>query len=461
MSTDVAQPSWWRRARGLGWWRRARHSLRVRLVLLFLLLALATSAAFLGGIGKAFSIGWRGAVDPLIGDYADRLAAEIGTPPDVTRAQAIAARLPVTVRIAGPQVNWASGPWPRRGPPWARARAEAGEGAPRDRAVVSRLTADGHRIDFALNARPASEDPARFVWLTLAGLLALTALAYWAVHRMLRPIRDIGAGARRFGAGQFEPPIPVRHARHPDELSELAQTVNQMAADIHQMLDAKRALLLAISHELRSPLTRARLNAELLPEEGAQSDTRAALLRDLAQMRDLITDLLESERLASPHAALQREPTDVAALAREVIAALTAAQPAAASTTLHVADDLPPHPALDASRVRLLLRNLLDNALRHTPAGAPPPELRLDGDGSTVMIELRDHGPGVAPEQLPHLAEAFYRPDGARQRGTGGVGLGLYLARLVAQAHGGGLAFRNAQPGLVVTVRLTVPWTDK
>ena len=74
-------------------------------------------------------------------------------------------------------------------------------------------------------------------------------------------------GARRFGAGQFEPPIPVQHARHPDELSELAQTVNHMAGDIRQMLDAKRTLLLAMSHELRSPLTRARLNAELLPED--------------------------------------------------------------------------------------------------------------------------------------------------------------------------------------------------
>ena len=104
------------------WWRRARHSLRVRLVLLFLLLAVAMSAAFLGGIGRAFSVGWRGAVDPRVGDYADRLAAEIGAPPSVERAQAIAARLPVAVRIEGPRVNWQSAPLPEHGPPWARER---------------------------------------------------------------------------------------------------------------------------------------------------------------------------------------------------------------------------------------------------------------------------------------------------------------------------------------------------
>ena len=314
--------SWRRRRLGHSWWRRARHSLRIRLVLLFLLLALAMTGVFLFGIGHAFSNGWRDAVNPLIGDYADRLVAEIGTPPSVERAQAIAARLPVVVRIEGPRVNWQSGPRPHRGPPWSRDERP-------DRGAIVRQTADGHRIELALAGPQGPSEPGRVVWFTLAALLALTALAHVVVNRMLRPIRDIGAGARRFGAGQFEPPIPVRHARHPDELSELAQTVNQMAADIRQMLDAKRGLLLAISHELRSPLTRARLNAELLPEDGDAQPTREALLRDLALMRELITDLLESERLASPHAALQREPTDLPALAREVIGQLAGARPGA------------------------------------------------------------------------------------------------------------------------------------
>lgn len=431
-----------------GWWRRARHSLRVRLVLLFVLLALAMSAAFLGGIGRAFSVGWRAAVDPLVGDYADRLVADIGSPPRIDRARALADQLPVVIRIEGPQVNWASGPAPRHGPPWAQ-----GEGAER-RAVV-RQTADGHRITLSLRARAEHDEPRRTVWITLAALLALTALAYAAVHRMLRPIRDIGAGVRRFGAGQFEPPIDVPHARHPDELSELARSVNQMAADIRQMLDAKRGLLLAISHELRSPLTRARLNAELLPDDAATEPTRAALLRDLALMRELIADLLESERLASPHAALQREPTDVAALARELAASVAAAHPAAPAVALHVDAVLPPALRLDAGRVRLLLRNLLDNALRHSPGDAAPPELHLGPmPGGGVAIEVRDHGPGVLPEQLAHLSEPFYRTDSARQRGTGGVGLGLYLVRLVAQAHGGTMSVRNASPGLAIRVEL-------
>jgi signal transduction histidine kinase len=104
--------------------------------------------------------------------------------------------------------------------------------------------------------------------------------------------------------------------------------------------------------------------------------------------------------------------------------------------------------------MRLLLRNLLDNALRHSAQAPQPPELRVAQDGGDLVLEVRDHGPGVSEDQLALMAQPFFRPDAARSRGTGGVGLGLYLCRLVAQAHGGSLTLRNALPGLVVTVRL-------
>jgi signal transduction histidine kinase len=110
--------------------------------------------------------------------------------------------------------------------------------------------------------------------------------------------------------------------------------------------------------------------------------------------------------------------------------------------------------AVDRARIRLLLRNLLDNALRHDPDGAPPVELRTERDGDLLRLTVRDHGPGVPEDQLARLGEAFHRTDAARQRETGGVGLGLYLCRLVAQAHGGRLELRNAAPGLEAVVSL-------
>ena len=423
-------------ARAEGRWRRRwGHSLQLRLITVFVLLALAMTAVFLGGMQRAFSSGWRGAAQPLVGDYMDRLVAELGSPPDVARAQALVDRLPISIRIEGPVVNWDSHPQRR----WRGFGPRSGE-------WLTRSTADGHRVSFGLGTLPWQRQPHGIGWVTLALLLVLIVMAYAYVRRLLRPLDDIRAGAERFGRGAFDQPIPLRRR---DELGDLAQRINTMAHDIQGMLDAKRALLLALSHELRSPLTRARLNAELLPQTPEGETERAALLRDLAEMRDLISDLLESERLASPHAALQREPVDLAALAREVMDE----HPDGERAVLEAAEHLPMI-ALDRSRIRLLVRNLLDNALRHGADATQPPRISLRPAGQGIELEVRDFGPGVDPAQLERLTEPFYRTDGARQRATGGVGLGMYLCRLVAEAHGGTLSVRNASPGLAVTARL-------
>jgi signal transduction histidine kinase len=418
----------------------------MRLMLLFVVLALAMSAAFLGGMQRALSGGWRDVVRPLVADYVDRLAAELGTPPEVERAQSMVRALPLSIRIDGPAVRWDSHPQRRR---WH----DHGNSDDSDRAgaqgagwwLLTRTTADGHRITFGLGDAGWSQQPRAIGWVTLGVLLSLTALAYGYVRHLLRPLRSIGQGAQRFGAGDFDAPIPIQRN---DELGDLAAQVNSMAASLRERLDAKRALLLAISHELRSPLTRARLNAELVEDTPATREPRDALLRDLALMGELISDLLESERLASGHSVLQREPTALNDLITELLAQ---SFPGQAIQTQFA--ELPALP-LDQARLRLLLRNLIDNALRHNAAGSPPIVVTTHRDAQRVVLRVRDFGPGVAEQHLARLAEAFYRPDAARQRSTGGVGLGLHLCRLVARAHGGELHFSNAAPGLMVEVTL-------
>ncbi len=422
-----------RDARRHGGRRRRLHSIKWRLVILFVLLAMATTGVFLFGMQRVLQTGWQGYARPMVADYIDKLAAEIGSPPDVARAQALVARLPVSIRIEGPQVRFDSHPDSHRY--WRRV-GEHDMGA--EGWGLARSTADGHRILFGL-ARPLPiERPQRIGLITLAALLSLTVLAYFYIRKLLKPLDAIGAGVARFGAGDFGQPIV---ATRRDELGELAGRINEMARSLQGMLDAKRALLLAISHELRSPLTRARVNAELVPE----GEHRDALLRDLSQMRDLITDLLESERLASGHTALQTERVEIAALVRDLIAT----QFADAPLTLQLDDTLGPVSA-DPMRVRLLLRNLIDNALRHSAGALQPPIVSLSREAGSLRLSVRDFGPGVGDEQLAHLAEPFYRVDSARQRATGGFGLGLYLCRLVAQAHGGTLTFHRAGPGLEV-----------
>jgi signal transduction histidine kinase len=446
-------------------WRRARHSLGARLTGLFLLLALAVTLSFVLGMQAALRYGWQDYARPLLAHYVDTLAEHIGTPPDPERAAALSRQLPLRIQIDGPRVNWSSHPdgglqpWRRMGHTGRETQRDPNPWQP------ERLLADGHRIRFGLaspardvrdvnDPRDPAERPRLIGWATLATLLLLVALAYWRVRRLLHPLADIRAGALRYGQGDFSKPIVPRRY---DELGDLAQHINRMADGLHGLLDAKRELLLAISHELRSPLTRARVNAELVDD----SPARDALLQDLGEMRDLVTDLLESERLApqpgaaraAAHTALHTAPTDLNALLHELLATRFTGT----RTDLALADKLPLLP-LDATRIKLLLRNLLDNALRHSVGADRPPHIStvLAADGHSVQLTVRDHGPGVDPAHLPHLTQAFYRADSARQRSTGGVGLGLHLCALVAQAHGGGLTIRNAQPGLEVVVTLPV-----
>ena len=277
-------------------------------------------------------------------------------------------------------------------------------------------------------------------------LLLVTGVAYAGIRHMVGPLHQLAIGAEAFGRGDLSHRIIVHHD---DEIGDLALRFNQMAEDIQAMLDGKRALLLAISHELRSPLTRARLHAELVDE----GPSKEALLQELAQMRELISALLESERLGSGHRALQLDDCDLGALAREH---------EQAGVALHIGAGLPML-RLDRMRVQLLLRNLVSNALRHNDPAAGPVLLSVeregeadeasDGRSSGVKVTVRDHGPGVPPECLSQLGQPFFRPDEARARSEGGVGLGLSLCRLVAEAHGSRLELRNAQPGFEVVVR--------
>jgi signal transduction histidine kinase len=261
---------------------------------------------------------------------------------------------------------------------------------------------------------------------------------------MLRPVQDIQAGVQLMGGGQLSHRIEVRRD---DDLGELTGSINTMAGEIQDMLDAKRQLLLAISHELRSPLTRARVSVELLEP----SSLRERLDDDLREMQALISDLLESERLNNRHAVLQKNATDIVALAKDVIEKNFSGQ-VTLNSTAWVGDV-----DVDAARVQLLLRNLIGNAVRHGGAASRQPVVDIDRDGENLRLTVTDFGPGIPAEDLKNITEPFYRVDTDRSRETGGFGLGLYLCRLIAQAHAGDLAI-DSEPDrrTSVTARLRV-----
>jgi signal transduction histidine kinase len=430
---------------------RWRHSLQWRLVALFILLAVAMTVAFVSGTQKVLSSGWREAVRPLISDYLDRLSIDLGTPPDIDKAKQLVERLPISIAIQGPIVTFDSHPNKRYSNRMRRHEEDDSRGL-----LLQRRTTDGHIISFGLGDLEWRRNPIGFATMTLAALLLLTALAYFVVRRMLNPLSDIGDGAKRFGQGQFEQSIPIRRA---DELGDLAQQVNAMASANKAMLEAKRALLLAISHELRSPLTRARINVELLSADQIHSAPVHALLRDLGLMNELIAGLLESERLNDKHSPLDRRETDLPALIQELLdRELHLLEPASKQhqvqfkTILHT-----PIKAVyvDPARIKVLLLNIISNAARYSESDGRPNTISLAQTNEKTTIAIRDFGSGVEPNQLAQLTEPFYRTDSARQRSTGGVGLGLYICKLITVAHKGTLEIRNVLPGLEIII--TIP----
>lgn len=250
---------------------------------------------------------------------------------------------------------------------------------------------------------------------------------YLAVRRLFYPLEDIRQGTRRIGEGQLDYRIPIRRQ---DELGRLTQRINRMADEVQRMLDGQRQLLLAMSHELRTPLTRARLALEFIHDK----DVRSHLEYDLSSMERMITELLEGERLNTQGRQMSRSRVNLNKLMAEV---MRGDFPNDRHRVVLSVPPAPAHLSVNAARLRMLVRNLVENALRYNPRDGKPVELTLRMEDDAAVIRVQDHGPGIDPEHLERVTGAFYRADPSRGAGTGRHGLGLYLCRLIAEAHGG------------------------
>ena len=412
--------------------RKRRHSLSGRLLLLFVLTAVLLAVIVRTGFRFALDQNMKEMAAPHLAEYVQHLMDQLGNPPTPENAALLAGRLPIQIHLVGERTWSSGGALPSFHPHRSVSHNLPDGGAFEVGRGRDGFTVRVHRGDVTVVLVPTGFELAEYaqltIFLTIAALLTVLILAYHAIRRLFRPIETMQSGVARIGAGDLEHRLNIQRR---DELGELAASVNVMADDIQQMLAAKRELLLAISHELRSPLTRARVNAELLVD----NDTRRALLADLSELEALLGELLESERLSGRHVALDRQAVDPNALLRELV-----------TESFGNADlemDLEPEEtwlSLDPMRIRLLVRNLLKNAIDHTRQGEPAPLLTSRVDESHWRLSVSDHGPGVAPEHLERLTEPFFRADPSRQRASGGVGLGLYLSRVIAEAHGGKLA---------------------
>jgi signal transduction histidine kinase len=272
-----------------------------------------------------------------------------------------------------------------------------------------------------------------FVWIALGVAVATYPLA----RRLTRRLEALAGAVDRFGGGD----LAVRAAAEGgDEVSVLAQSFNRMADRVGSLLQAHRRLLANASHELRSPLARIRMALEL---HGGAADAPwlEGMRRDCAEIDAQIEEILLASKLETVDTQVAAEPLDLAVLAAEEC------------SRLKVPFELVPAPLRgDARLLRRLLRNLLDNALRH---GGKEVKARVGiaPDGAR-LLQVSDRGPGIPAGERERIFESFYRPTGAKETGSG-WGLGLALVKQIAEHHGGSVVCREREGGgCVFEVRL-------
>lgn len=271
---------------------------------------------------------------------------------------------------------------------------------------------------------------------------------------VVEPISDLMDAAARVEAGDFSARVRERRpgrARSPREVRRLVRTFNAMAERLQTNEDARRNLLADVSHELRTPLTIIQGNLEgmldgLYPRDDAHL---APILDESRVMARLIEDLRTLALAEAGALTLQREPTDLAELARDAAAAFQA-QADAAGVTLAVDAPEAVTADVDAVRIRAVLNNLIANALRYTPSGGSV-TLSVVRDGDRARVEVRDTGRGIPPEALPHIFDRFYKG-----RDSSGSGLGLAIAKQIVELHGGEIS-AESEAGVGTRINCVVP----
>ena len=272
--------------------------------------------------------------------------------------------------------------------------------------------------------------------LLLLMLLVCFGLAAFVVRMITRSLDRLARAADAFGQDPASQPL----AEHgPSEIRRVIAAFNRMQERVRRYLVERGRLLGAISHDLKTPLTRLRLRAEMLPD----AELRAKMLRDLDEMQTMLGATLDFFSAVGKDG--QRQPVDVGALIESVCEDRREAGQALSVRGAPRA----PYPA-DPQALRRCLENLIENAIRYGEAA----DIEIADSPRELRIAIRDRGPGIPEQELERVFEPFYRLEASRNMASGGTGLGLSIARNIARWHGGEVRLANAAPGLVAELAL-------
>ena len=381
--------------------------------------------------------------------YLNYLIGDMGSPPSLERAREIARESLLEIRYQSPDLNWSTSndlpavykgrfiAWPQN--------PEVRLGKYRGRYVIEVDRKPG-RFIFGLSRNlQIDSERKRLLVIMFVFLTAILAAAFFAIRYILRPVKWLNNGVKEVGRGNLKHRVPLKKA---DELRDLAAAFNDMTSRIEGMLQTKDQLLLDISHELRTPITRMKVALEFLPKSRAKNSLQA----DIVEMEKMVTGILETARLRHQYAELKKQPTDLVVLLKQTAAAFEN-QPPGIETV-----DLPPELSVqvDPQQIKTVFENLLSNAFKYSEPESDPVKISVERRASGVRVRIEDNGIGIPQEQLAHIFEPFYRVDKSRSKDSGGYGLGLSLCKSIMEAHKGKIEVQS-RPKEGTTVLLFFP----
>lgn len=351
-----------------------------------------------------------------LGPYSDTLANHgfASHDPDVWQLMAKRHRVEILVEPAeGDPVAFDS-----QGRPVVPSAVRKGE------ILAVRTATDGTRVTFSWRLLSFENSHLYLLGGLFVMVGAVVGSAFWFLHRQLKPLAGLHIGVEAVARGDFETRVPIVRD---DEIGQVAKAFNVMAGRVGEMVDDRERLLAAVSHELRSPIARMKVALEFVAE-GAKRD---ALDRDLREMENLIGVLLEREALRSRTGRLDGQQVDLDAIAAEVAVEFADRGPgvefvSVGAATIHA----------DPELMKLLIRNLIDNAVKFSHPDSRPVVVKLERGKNKLELRVADDGIGIPAGSEDQLFEPFVKLNRARGHGVG-YGIGLNLCLRIVQLHGG------------------------
>ncbi len=303
----------------------------------------------------------------------------------------------------------------------------------------------------------------RHIWLRILIFLAVAGIVCFLLSRSLTsPIRKLREATQRFAGGDFSARVGQGLGKKGNETAELSRDFDMMAERIEELMTSQKRLLRDISHELRSPLARLNVALELARQRSGPeaSDSLARIEQESERLNELIGQLLTLTLLESGGRKLDKEPVDLAMLVKDIVKdADFEARNKKRSVTFTDIENI----SLNCSweMMRRAIENVVRNAVHYTDEETVV-EVKLlarQDNGDHALIQVRDHGPGVPQQALTHIFEPFYRVAEARDRQSGGTGIGLAIADRAIRLHGGSVTAVNAKDGGLI-VEIILPYSD-